>query len=62
MANKLMCILNDDTQNYPFCRLELVETLGHSTQHIKLELVKTLEHSTQHINQSEFNKVSIQSC
>ena len=24
MANEFMYILNDDTQNYPFCRLELV--------------------------------------
>ena len=24
MAYKLMYILNDDTQNYPFCRLQLV--------------------------------------
>ena len=24
MANKLMYILNYDTQNYPFCRLQLV--------------------------------------
>ena len=24
MANKLMNIPNDDTQNYPFCRIELM--------------------------------------
>ena len=24
MANKFMYIQNDDTQNYPFCRLQLV--------------------------------------
>ena len=24
MADKLLCIPNDDTQNYPFCRLKLV--------------------------------------
>ena len=28
MADKLIYILNDDTQNYPFCKLKLVvETL-----------------------------------
>ena len=32
MADKLMCIPNDDTQNYHFCRLQLVdETFEHST-------------------------------
>ena len=32
MADKLMYILNDKTQNYPFCRLKLVvETFGNST-------------------------------
>ena len=32
MADKLMYISNDDTQNYPFCRLQLaVETFGQST-------------------------------
>ena len=32
MANKLMYIANDDTQNYPFCRFKLVfETFEHST-------------------------------
>ena len=33
MADKLMYIPNmDETQNYPFCRLQLVvERLGHST-------------------------------
>ena len=32
MADKLMYILNDDTQYYPFCRLKLeVETFVHST-------------------------------
>ena len=31
MADKLMYIANDDTQNYPLCRLQLVvETFGHS--------------------------------
>ena len=33
MANILINIPNDDTQNYPFCRLQLV--------------VKTFEHSTE---------------
>ena len=32
MANRLMYIPNDATQNYLFCRLELVvETFGHLT-------------------------------
>ena len=32
MADNLMYIPNDDTQNYPSCRLQLVdETLGHSS-------------------------------
>ena len=31
MAYRLMYITNDDTQNYPFCRLKLVvEMLKHS--------------------------------
>ena len=31
--DKLMCFLNDDTQNYPLCRLQpVVETFGHSTK------------------------------
>ena len=33
MADKLMYIANDDTQNCPFCRLQLVvETFGNSTK------------------------------
>ena len=32
MTDKLMHIPNDDTQNYPFCRLKsVVETFEHST-------------------------------
>ena len=32
MADKLMYIPSDDTQNYPFCRLQLVvETFGNLT-------------------------------
>ena len=32
MSDKLMYILNDDTQNCSFCRLQLlVDTFGHST-------------------------------
>ena len=32
MADELMYILNDDTQNYSFCRLSLVvETFEHLT-------------------------------
>ena len=33
IAVKLMYIPNDETQNYSFCRLQLVvETFGHSTK------------------------------
>ena len=39
-ADKLM--YNGDTQNYPFCRLQLV--------------VETFDHSTKWTNQSKFNK------
>ncbi len=38
MAGNLMFIPNDDTQNYPFCRLQLV--------------VKTFEHSSAWNNQN----------
>ncbi len=32
MADKLMYIPNDDTQDYPFCRLQsAMEAFGHST-------------------------------
>ena len=31
IADRFLYILHDDTQNYPFCRLQLVvETFGHS--------------------------------
>ena len=43
MADKLMYIPNDDTQNYPFCKLKLV--------------VKICEHSTEWINQSKLHEV-----
>ena len=41
MADKFMYIPNDDAQNQPFCRLNLV--------------VETFGHSTKWINQSKFN-------
>ena len=47
MADKLMYISYDGTQNYRFCKLQLV--------------VETFGHSTYGTNQSEFNK-SNQSC
>ena len=47
MADILMYIPNDNTQNYPFCILQLV--------------VKTFGHSTKWTNQSKFNK-SLQRC
>ena len=43
MADKLMYIPNDDTQNYHFCRIKL--------------MVATFEHSTKLTNQSKFIKV-----
>ena len=47
MADELMYIPNDDTQNYPFRRLQLE--------------VETFEHFTQLTNQSKLNK-SPQGC
>ena len=44
MADTLMYIPKDDTQNYPFCRLKL--------------MVETYEHSTLCIKQSKFTQVS----
>ena len=44
MADKLMYNPYDDTENYPFCRLQLV--------------VETFGHSSWWTNQSKFNKVS----
>ena len=43
MADKLMCIFNDDTQNYPFHRLHL--------------MIETFEHLISYINQSNSIKV-----
>ena len=43
MAGKLMYVSDDDTQNYPFCKLQLV--------------VQTVEHSTKWSNQSKVPKV-----
>ena len=46
MADKLMYIPNDDTQSYPFCRLQLVvDTFGHSTyltNQLKLKVTNIL--------------------
>ena len=42
MADKLMNIPNDDSQNYPFCILQLV--------------IETIGHWTLWTNQSKFNK------
>ena len=39
MANKLIYIPNDDTQNYPFFRVQLVgETFGRLNKPIKIQL------------------------
>ena len=38
MADKLMDIPNDDTQNYPYCRLKSV--VEHSTKWTKLKRTK----------------------
>ena len=43
MVDKLIYIPNDDTQNYPFCRLKL--------------LVETFKHSSLRTNQSKFTKI-----
>ena len=41
MADKLMYVPNDDTQNYPFSRLLwVVETFGHSTKLNKLIVIQ----------------------
>ena len=45
MADKLMDIPNDNTQNYPFCRSKLA---------VKSEMFR---HSTKLTNQSKFTKV-----
>ena len=47
MTDKFVYIPNDDTQNYPLCRLQLV--------------VETFGHSSKLTNQSKFNK-SPQGC
>ena len=39
MADKLLYIPNDDKQNYPFCRLQLVvETFGHNLINQPIEI------------------------
>ena len=43
MSDKLMKIPNDDTQNYPFCRLKLV--------------IKSFEHATIWTSQLKFTNV-----
>ena len=44
MANKLMYTPNDDTQNYPFSRLQLeVETFGHSTNQNLMKFPKVVK-------------------
>ena len=48
MADKLMYISNDDTQNYPFCKFKLV--------------IETLEHLTKSTNQLIKIHLSLQSC
>ena len=43
MDNILMYILNDDTQNYPFCRLQIMlETLRPSTYYNTITVPKIL--------------------
>ena len=44
MLDKLMYITNDDTQNYPFCRIRLLVAYGHSTWWMNQpEFVKSLK-------------------
>ena len=46
MADKLMHTPNDDTQNYPFSRLQLeVETFGHSTNQNSIKVLKVVKPS-----------------
>ena len=41
MADKLMYIPNEETQNYPFCRLKLViKMFRHSTKWTNKKLIK----------------------
>ena len=42
MANKLMYISNDDTQNYPYLQL-VVKTIGHPNNEIKNQVSKVVE-------------------
>ena len=44
MADKLIYILNDDTQNNPFCRLQLVDTqLNEPTNQNSMKVPKVVE-------------------
>ncbi len=47
MADKFMYISNVDTQNTPFCRLQLVvETFGHSTNKNSIKVVEQTNKKT----------------
>ena len=44
MVDKVMYIPNDNTQNYPFCGLQIVaETFGHSTKWTKQSKFKVVK-------------------
>ena len=43
MTDKLMYIHNDDTQNYPFCRLELVVSTNEQTNHNLIKVPKVVK-------------------
>ena len=59
MADKLMYLLNDDTQNYPFYRLQLVvETIGHSQMSLR-SLRNIFEAMDQAINIKILGYISI---
>ena len=46
MADKLMYIPNDDTENHPFCTLQSVETFGHPTKWTNQSKVHKVVRST----------------
>ena len=43
MADRLMYIPNDETQNYPFCRLQLVVALNEPTNQNSMKVLKVVK-------------------
>ena len=56
MADKLMYIPNDDTQNYPFCRLKLV------LKHLNTQLIETTNQKVPKVIKSRNKKVITAHC